>query len=75
MTLTVLIFIPPNTIVSPQAVMGDMLEEVKNAPLPILHHMIDIWTDKASGRKFLGVHLFHVTANFELKETLLSVSV
>ena len=55
--------------------MGDMLEEVKNAPLPILHHMIDIWTDKASGRKFLGVHLFHVTANFELKETLLSVSV
>lgn len=51
-----------------------MLEEVKKAPLPILHHVIDIWTDKASGRKFLGVHVFHVTANFDLKHTLLSVS-
>ena len=54
--------------------MGNILDEVKKAPLPILHHMIDIWTDKGSGRKFLGVHLSHVNANFELKETLLSVS-
>jgi len=51
-----------------------MLEEVRSAPLPILHHMIDIWTDKPSGRKFLGVHLFYVTANFELKQALISVS-
>lgn len=51
-----------------------MLDEVKKAPLPILHHMIDIWTDKGSGRKFLGVHVSHVDANFELKDTLLSVS-
>ncbi|CAN0564579.1 unnamed protein product, partial [Ectocarpus sp. 12 AP-2014] len=50
-----------------------MLEEVKNVPLPILHHMIDIWTDKASGRKFLGVHVFHVTANFDMKHNLLSI--
>ncbi|CAB1105816.1 unnamed protein product [Ectocarpus sp. CCAP 1310/34] len=49
-----------------------MVEEVRNAPLPILHHMIDIWADKPSGRKFLGVHVFYVTANFELKQTLLS---
>ena len=68
-------FKPPHTTtVSPQAVLGDMLEEVRKAPLPILHHMIDIWTDKPSGRKFLGVHVFHVTANFEVKQTLLSVS-
>lgn len=51
-----------------------MLEEVRSAPLPILHHMMDIWTDKPSGRKFLGVHLFYVTANFELKHVLISVS-
>ncbi|CAB1098026.1 unnamed protein product [Ectocarpus sp. CCAP 1310/34] len=50
-----------------------MVEEVRNAPLPILHHMIDIWADKPSGRKFLGVHVFYVTANFELKQTLLSI--
>ncbi|CAM9812050.1 unnamed protein product [Ectocarpus sp. 13 AM-2016] len=56
-----------------KAVIGNMLEEMKNAPVPILHHMVDIWTDKASGRKFLGVHLFHVTANFEMKHTLLSI--
>ncbi|CAB1105295.1 unnamed protein product [Ectocarpus sp. CCAP 1310/34] len=30
-------------------VMDNMLEEVKNAPLPILHHMIDIWTEKSIG--------------------------
>ncbi|CAN0341548.1 unnamed protein product, partial [Pylaiella littoralis] len=56
-----------------KAVLGDMLEEVRSAPLPILHHMIDIWTDKPSGRKFLGVHLFYVTANFELKQVLISI--
>jgi len=53
---------------------GNMLEEVRKAPLPILHHMIDIWTDKGSGRKFLGVHLFYVTASFEMKHALLCVS-
>ncbi|CAB1121468.1 unnamed protein product [Ectocarpus sp. CCAP 1310/34] len=40
-------------IATKKAVMSNMLEEVKNAPLPILHHMIDIWTDKGSGRKTL----------------------
>ncbi|CAN0267242.1 unnamed protein product, partial [Ectocarpus sp. 4 AP-2014] len=56
-----------------KAVLGDMLQEVRRAPLPILHHMIDIWTDKPSGRKFLGVHLFYVTANFELRQALISI--
>lgn len=53
-----------------QVVVGNMLEEVRKAPLPILHHMIDIWTDKGSGRKFLGVHVYYCTAAFEMKHAL-----
>ncbi|CAB1099071.1 unnamed protein product [Ectocarpus sp. CCAP 1310/34] len=56
-----------------KVVVGNMVQEVERAPLPILHHNIDIWTDKGSGRKFLGLHVFYVDANFELKDALLSI--
>ena len=55
-------------------VVGNMAEEVQRAPLPILHHMVDIWTDKGSQRKFVAVHLAYVNSNFELRDALLSVS-
>lgn len=57
-----------------QVVVGGMRDEVEKAPLPILHHMVDLWTCKASGRKFLGFHVFWVTSDFEMKDALLSVS-
>ena len=57
-----------------QVVVGNMAEEVQRAPLPILHHMVDIWTEKGSQRKFVAVHLAYVNSNFELRDALLSVS-
>lgn len=57
-----------------QVVVGNMLEEVKNATLPIVHHEVDAWTCKVSGRKYLGFHVHYVNSDLELKNALLSVS-
>ena len=51
-----------------QVVVGNMAEEVQRAPLRILHHMVDIWTDTGSQRKFVAVHLAYVNSNFELRD-------
>ena len=57
-----------------QAVMGNMKEEIEKAPLPIIHHGVDLWTCTRSGRKFIHVHAFHVDSNFILRLALLAVS-
>ena len=59
---------------SPQAVVGNMLEEIRKAPLPIFHQGLDLWTCKVSGRKYLAIHGFYVDSNFVLRNVL-SVSV
>ena len=57
-----------------QAVVGDLNEEVEKATLPIVHYMLDGWTCKTSGLKFLGFHVHYVNFAFEMKDALLSVS-
>ncbi|CAB1115843.1 unnamed protein product [Ectocarpus sp. CCAP 1310/34] len=42
--------------VATKAVMGNMSEEIKKAPLPIVHYGVDLWTCKTSGMKFIDVH-------------------
>eukprot|EP00903_Cladosiphon_okamuranus_P013418 g12500.t2 len=56
-----------------KVVMGNMHEEMKKAPLPILHYGVDLWTCKTSSRKFIDFHVFYVDSNFELQHTILAV--
>ncbi|CAM9672446.1 unnamed protein product, partial [Hapterophycus canaliculatus] len=56
-----------------KVVMGNMLNEIKTAPMPIIHYGIDLWTCKISGLKYIDVHLFYVDSNFEQQHALLSV--
>lgn len=63
-----------NTLYLLQAVARDMKKEVDKAVLPIVHYMLDAWTCKSSGLKFLGFHLYYVDSAFELQDALLSVS-
>lgn len=51
-----------------------MQEEIKKATLPIIHYGLDLWTCKLSGLKYLGIHVFYVDSNFQLRHALLSVS-
>ena len=61
---------------SPQVVVGNMVEDIKKAPLPIFHQGLDyLWICNASGRKYLAVHGFYVDSKFVLRNVLLSVSV
>ena len=57
-----------------QAVMGNMKEEIDEAPLPIVHYGLDLWTCTRTGRKFIDVHTFLVDSNFTLRHALLAVS-
>ena len=57
-----------------QAVMGNMKEEIDEAPLPIVHYGLDLWTCTRSGRKFIDVHTFLVDSNFTLRHALLAIS-
>lgn len=57
-----------------QVVMGNMVEEMKKAPLPIVHYGVDLWTCKKSSRKYIDVHVFYVDSNFQLQHALLAVS-
>ena len=57
-----------------QEVIGSMHEEIKKAPLPIIHYGLDLWTCKTSGRKHLGVHIFYVDSNFTMRHALIAVS-
>ena len=59
---------------APQAVVGNMMTEIDRAPLPIMHYGIDLWQSKTSGLKYIGVHLFYIDGNFELKHKLIAVS-
>ena len=53
---------------SPQVVVGNMVEEIKKAPLPIFHQGgLDMWTCKVSGRKYLAIHGFYVDSKFVLQ--------
>lgn len=54
--------------------MGNMTQEIKKAPLPIIHYGLDLWTCTVSGRKFLDVHVFYVDGDFNLRHALLAVS-
>lgn len=59
---------------APQAVVGNMLEEIGKALLPCVHYGVDLWTCNKFGRKYINVHVFHVSSNFELRHALLAVS-
>ena len=60
---------------SPQVVVGNMVEEIKKAPLPIFHQGgLDLWTCKVSGRKYLAIHGFYVDSKLVLRNILLCVS-
>lgn len=58
---------------SPQVVVGNMLEEIKNAPLPIFHQGLCLWTCKESGRKYMAIYGFYVDSKFVLRKVLLRV--
>ena len=60
---------------SQQVVVGNMVEEIKKAPLPIFHQGLDLWTCNVSERKYLAIHGFYVDSKFVLQNVLLSVSV
>ena len=51
-----------------------MKEEIDEAPLPIVHYGLDLWTCTRSGRKFMDVHVFLVDSNSILRHALLAVS-
>ena len=50
-----------------------MKAEIEAAHLPILHFSVDMWTSKTQG-KFMGMHVFWVNREFELRDALLAVS-
>lgn len=54
--------------------MGNMVEEINKAPLPIVHYGVDLWTCKTSGLKYLDVHAFFVDSDFNMRHALLAVS-
>ena len=51
-----------------------MKAEIEAAHLPILHFSVDMWTSKTQGKKFLGMHVFWLNREFELRDALLAVS-
>ena len=60
---------------SPHVVVRNMVEEIKKAPVPIFHQVLDLWTCKVSGRKYLAIQGFYEDSKFVLRNVLLRVSV
>ena len=64
----------PHSRSCPQEILTEMKAEIEAAHLPILHFSVDMWTSKTQGKKFLGLHVFFVNRDFELRDALLAVS-
>lgn len=54
-------------------VLEGLAEAIAEAPLLIVHFSVDLWTCKVSGKKFIGICIFWVTAKGVLKHALVAV--
>jgi len=49
-------------------------DAIAEAPLPIVHFSVDLWTCKVSGNKYIGIHIFWVDSKAVFKHALVAVS-
>lgn len=58
----------------PQKILDGLKEAIAEAPLPIVHFSVDLWTCKVSTDKYIGIHIFWVDGKAEFRHALVSVS-